>query len=129
MLIKFICPQGHIRLVEEYRWARENDWVQDVPGSLVLTLMTQPGENFQIDGNDPLLRAVGRQATEQLVLAGVYSLAELTGLSKPRGRQVASQAGVTGKTLLGWIEAAERALKSGMAADVPLVDVRGCCGD
>lgn len=131
MLIKFICPDRYTRLVEHYRWERSNNWVQEVPGELVLTLLTQPGEQFVIDERDPLLLAVGREAAEKLVTAGITSPGELAAVSKPRGKKLAEEVGVTGQELLKWIEAAEEMAKEeGTHGGVPLrTPDRGCCGD
>ena len=76
MLIRFVGPGHHVRVVGEFEWGRKAGWVQDVPAELAANLLTTPGEQFEVADEEPMLEYMSKDDAGLLAINGIGSLEE-----------------------------------------------------
>jgi len=86
MLIEYTGPKTRIRLVAGHTWSRDNGYSQDVDAGLAAVLLTEPGDDFRVHPDEPLLALEGgsQEMAGRLALAGIGSLEQLQELSEPQ---------------------------------------------
>jgi hypothetical protein len=68
MKIKYAGP-ATVRVIDPYRWSKENGYVQDVPNEVAADLLTSPDNEFRLaDGEN----ATAAQETIEKVIDNIH---------------------------------------------------------
>ena len=133
MLIRFAGPMTRRRLWGPYVFSRFEGMVKDVDAETAAAMLTHPGDQFEVDGAEPLLKLAGVDAEVVGLLAfeGIGCVGEIAELSRTKAGRLGKAVGVTRVVAQGWIEEAQAMVESG-EAEAELLELglvkRGCCG-
>ena len=114
-------------------FSRFEGLVQEVDAETAAGMLTHPGDEFEVDEREPLLRLPGVDANMVGLLAfeGFGCVSEVAALSGTKARRLAKAVGVTRKVAQVWVEEAREMISEG-TAEAQLVELglvkRGCCG-
>ena len=131
MLIRFAGPKTRRRLWGPYVFSRVDGMVQDVDDVSAAAMLTHPGDQFEVDGAEPLLglRGVDENMAGLLAFEGIGCVQDVAGLSRTKAGRLGKAVGVTRVVAQGWIEEARAMVESGEAAVPEMgLEKRGCCG-
>lgn len=106
---------------------------QDVDAEMAAGMLTHPGDQFEVDGAEPLLKLRGVDAERAGLLAfeGIGCVQDVAALTVTRdAMRLAKAVGVTRRTAQDWVREARRMVESG-EAEAELLELglvkRGCC--
>lgn len=132
MLIRFAGPMTRRRIYGPYVFGRVDGMVQEVDAETAAGMLTHPGDQFEVDGAEPLLRLPGMDAGTAGLLAfeGIGCVKDVAELTAKMAGRVAKAVGVTREVARGWVDEARALVESGEAeAELPEMGLyRGCCG-
>jgi len=106
--------------------------VQEVDAQTAAGMLTHPGDQFEVDGAEPLLKLTGVDADVVGLLAfeGIGSVKDVAELSRTKAGRLAKAVGTPRKVAQGWIAEAQAMVESG-EADAEIEEpglYKGCCG-
>ena len=133
MLIRFAGPMTRRRIWGPYVFSRVEGMVQEVDDVSAAGMLTHPGDQFEVDGAEPLLKLTGVDADVVGLLAfeGIGSVKDVAKLSRTKAARLAKAVEVTRTVAQGWIGEAQAMVESG-EAEAELLELglekRGCCG-
>ena len=133
MLIRFTGPKLRRRLFEGYEFSRWTGFTQEVAASAAALMLTDPGGEFEVDPQEPLLqiKGIGPGTVGELALLGIGDVAALAALDTSGKRTAGKDLAVGYKKVAGWVEAAQAMIDDGadqVELDRALDDYNGCCG-
>ena len=132
MLIRFAGPMTRRRLYGPYVFGRVDGMVQEVDAQTAAGMLTHPGDQFEVDGAEPLLKLTGVDADVVGLLAfeGIGSVKDVAELSRTKAGRLTKAVGTPRKVAQGWIAEAQAMVESG-EADAEIEEpglYKGCCG-
>jgi predicted flap endonuclease-1-like 5' DNA nuclease len=100
-----------VRVVDQYRWGPENDYVTDVPDAeMVQELLTSPlPDRFEVAADEPMLhqiKGIGAQHAAELSLCGIATVKQLGELDEERIKKVAASIHGSVREVRAWVKAA-----------------------
>lgn len=117
MLIEYTGLRTRRRLVGSHEWSKQTGFRQEVPADLAAALLTDPGGEFWVHPEEPLLSLVNEEMAGRLALAGIGSGYELAAVRQ--AKRLATEVGVTARQVSGWIRAAASLPEAGEAEPEP----------
>jgi len=106
--------------------------VQEVDAETAAGMLTHPGDQFEVDGAEPLLRLkeVDAEVVGLLAFEGIGCVKDVAELSRTKAARLGKAVGVTRTVAQGWIAEAQAMVESG-EADAEIEEpglYKGCCG-
>lgn len=127
MRIRYVGLAG-LRVLDEYRWSAENDFVVEVEPQTAARLLDYPRADFALAQDEPLAAALigmGEYAglcAAALAREGIGAVEQLAALDGAQAEAVAGAAGVSAETVTAWVEAARDIVETRAAVMEPPAD-------
>ena len=119
MKICFVGPKVVRRIIGEYEWSQETEFVRDVvEADLAAELLTDPSDHFAVANDDPVicLKGIGEQRAAELAVAGIATLADLAALDEDGIVRLDKAIWASRKQIRAWVVQAREIVKQ---EDIP----------